>query len=101
MKTRHKGKIKVSANYTQVDTKTVDAKHRITVGEPLAPGYRVQIYKNEDDGTVLLVPCVEIPAREAWLYKNPKALKSVLQGIKDAEEGKGRILDLSELSDDV
>ena len=94
MKTKQNGKIKISASYTQVDTKTVDAKHRITVGEPLAPGYRVQIYKNEDDGTVLLVPCVEIPAREAWLYKNPKALKSVLQGIKDAEEGRLHKLNL-------
>ena len=30
----------------------------------------------------------EIPAREAWLYKNKKALESVRQGLRDAKAGK-------------
>lgn len=29
----------------------------------------------------------KIPAREAWLYKNLKALKSVQKGLNQAEKG--------------
>ena len=33
-------------------------------------------------------PQVMTAAREAWLFKNKKALASVRRGIKDAAEGK-------------
>jgi hypothetical protein len=29
-----------------------------------------------------------VPEKGHWLYKNPDALRSVLKGIRDAEEGK-------------
>ena len=35
-------------------------------------------------GQILLVPELSIPLHEAWLYRNPTALKSVLTGIKQA-----------------
>lgn len=31
-------------------------------------------------------------SKDHWIYKNPKALKSLMKGIKDTEEG--RLLDL-------
>jgi hypothetical protein len=37
-------------------------------------------------------PIVEVPTKDHWIYKNPKALKSLLKGLKDAEEG--RLYDL-------
>ena len=40
---------------------------------------------------------VEIPASEAWLYKNKEALEMVKNGIKDASEGKVSDLNLDEL----
>ncbi len=40
------------------------------------------------DGQILLVPETTIPLREAWLYQNRAALKSVLKGIEQAERGK-------------
>ena len=100
MKPKHKEEIKVSGKYTQISTKTVDGKRRITLGETAQAGYRVKVYRNEDDGTFLLVPLIEIPEREAWLYKNKEALASVLRGIKQAGEGRGRKLDLNELADE-
>ena len=36
----------------------------------------------------MLEPVVEIPAKDHWIYKNPKALASLMRGIKDAEEGR-------------
>ena len=44
-----------------------------------------------NDGHILLVPETTIPLREAWLYQNRAALKSVLTGIEQAE--RGRLLD--------
>jgi len=42
-------------------------------------------------GEILLVPEITIPLREAWLHRNPAALKSVLTGIEQA--GKGELID--------
>lgn len=39
-------------------------------------------------GQILLVPETPMPLHEAWLYRNPVALKSVLTGIEQAERGK-------------
>lgn len=98
---RHKeDEINVSGRYVEVGTKKVDKKCRVTIGEPLAEAYgvnRVKVYKNVTDGSILLVPVIEIPANEQWLYKNKKALRMVLQGLKEAKEGRGRKLDLREL----
>jgi len=33
-------------------------------------------------------PQVSDPASEVWLYRNPKALASVRQGLQEAAEGK-------------
>lgn len=49
------------------------------------------IYTNED-GQIILEPVVTIPKREAWLYQNPTALKSVKKGLKESAEGKTKYL---------
>ena len=36
---------------------------------------------------ILLDPVVIVPERELWLYKNPTALASVMQGLRDAAGG--------------
>jgi hypothetical protein len=48
-------------------------------------------------GQIVLDPMVQIPASEAWLYKNPVALKLVEQGLEDIAKGrlvKGKRSDL-------
>ena len=64
-----------------------DAKGRITLGK-LAEGVSSFRGHREKDGSIVLRPYVEIPAREAWLYKNPKALAMVDQGLRESAEGK-------------
>ena len=66
-----------------------DAKGRITLGK-VAEGVSSYKASIDPEGRILLEPFAEIPARERWLYKNPEALKMVLQGIKESGEGKGR-----------
>lgn len=40
------------------------------------------------------IPKAEVPPHEAWLYNNPKALASVLEGLMQAEKGKLCKLDI-------
>lgn len=70
----------------------MDDKCRISLGSFLTKKEReqlssFQVYR-QDDGRIILDPLIEIPAREHWIYKNPDALSSLMQGLKDAEEGR-------------
>jgi hypothetical protein len=66
-----------------------DDRGRITLGREITNGVsKYDIFVNEDTGEVLLRPYKEIPANEAWLYKNETAKKLVTDGLKDAKEGK-------------
>lgn len=39
-------------------------------------------------GEIKLVPVIKVPAYEAWLYNNPKALEDVQIGMEEALAGK-------------
>jgi len=64
-----------------------DAKGRIALGA-LAKGVSSFRIHQEKDGRLILEPFTEIPAREAWLYKNKEALEMVRTGIAQAKAGK-------------
>jgi len=34
------------------------------------------------------VTMTNVPSRELWIYQNPKVLKSIQNGLQDAQEGK-------------
>jgi hypothetical protein len=76
---------------SQNQTVRPDAKGRITLGA-YAKGVSSYRIRQEKDGRLILEPYAEIPAREAWLYKNKKALESVRQGLRDAKAGKAKRL---------
>jgi hypothetical protein len=74
-----------------------DSKKRILLsGIKIEEGVRYHIYRNKE-GQILLDPQVSIPAREAWLFKNHKALDSVKRGLLDAEYGRISEIDINEL----
>ena len=81
------------ANQAFKSAKTVrpDSKGRITLGK-LAREYSGYTMKESADGTILLEPLVELPAREAWLFKNKEALASVEKGLKQSAERKTKSL---------
>lgn len=64
-----------------------DAKGRITLGA-LARGISSYLVHSQPDGRLILEPRVEIPAQEAWLFRNPEALANVRKGLQEAGEGK-------------
>ena len=62
-----------------------DKRGRLTIGDKASDKqFRVLI---NSDGQILLDPVVVMSAREVWLYKNPQALVSVLQGLHEAAAG--------------
>ena len=88
--------IKINDEFAEIDTRTIDNRNRLTIGE-LALGFnRVRIYKNQL-GEILLKPVVEIPASELWLFQNKEAFGNVQNGLKDIPEGKISKLDVGKL----
>lgn len=64
-----------------------DSKNRVVLRGPVARHY--QVYRN-DSGQIILDPQVMVPASEAWLFKNKKALDSVRRGLEQSAQGKAR-----------
>ncbi|MBI4341161.1 MAG: hypothetical protein HY598_02640 [Candidatus Omnitrophica bacterium] len=76
------------AEFEAVTEARVDAKHRVALGR--LPGMRVssyRVYRNRV-GQIILDPLVTVPAYEAWLFKNPEAMKRVKEGLEDARKGR-------------
>lgn len=76
-------------------TVNMDAKQRICLTRILSKDERenfmsFRIYR--EGGKIILEPVIEVPTKDHWIYENPKALASLIKGIKDAEEG--RLYDL-------
>lgn len=77
-----------------------DAKGRVTLGN-LAKDVSSFNVSLDKQGRIILEPNTEIPAREVWLFKNPKALASVKRGLVQSAEGDSHDLgDFSKYLDD-
>jgi hypothetical protein len=63
-----------------------DSKGRITLGK-LAEGISSYIVYKENN-RIILEPNVEIPAEEAWLFRNKEALSQVKKGLQDSAAGR-------------
>lgn len=64
-------------------TRAVDRKGRLTLG----PAYAGQlvIVRTMPKGRLEITPAVAVPADEAWLHKNKKALAAVKRGLDQAK----------------
>jgi len=88
----------LNKSFKRIGDATLDERKRISLtraleslkeilGDQLDAAVRFGIYVN-DAGQVLLTPEVSVPMHEAWLYRNPQALKKVVKGLEEAREGK-------------
>ena len=92
---QHPESVRVNEEFITVDTRFMDAKHRITLSGKVMKGsvlktkkidsYQILVCKN---GDILLRPAVSIPAREAWIYENPKVTGMICKGLNEAKQGK-------------
>jgi len=64
-----------------------DSKGRVTLGS-LAKGVSSFSAYKDKCGRIVLELQVEVPAREAWLWKNRAAVNAVRQGLKDSAAGR-------------
>jgi hypothetical protein len=67
---------------------TIDSRKRVPLGRLLTDESVSLLDASVVNGTIVLKPMHAVPADESWLHKNPEALASVRQGIKDAGDGK-------------
>ena len=88
--------VRINDEFKEVDTRTIDDRNRLTLGELLKGSKRVRLYRN-NRGEVLVQPVVEIPASELWLFQDKEALENVKKGLKDAAKGRISKLNLDEL----
>ncbi|HEY8191984.1 MAG TPA: hypothetical protein VIG74_06130 [Alphaproteobacteria bacterium] len=66
-----------------------DSKGRINLGK-LAEGVSSFRAHRAKDGSIILEPFAEVPAREKWLFDNSAALSGVKAGLEQAAAGKTR-----------
>ncbi len=79
------------------DSVKPDAKRRVVLQKvQVQEGVSYHIYSNSL-GQILLDPQVTVPASEAWLFNNPRALASVKRGLSDAAKGRVSKVDLNSL----
>jgi hypothetical protein len=64
--------------------KQVDSKGRIVLDKSYAGS--TMLVERRDDGTIVLRPAVTVPANEAWLWKNKRALAMVQEGLSEAAQ---------------
>lgn len=69
----------------RMHTVQTDSKGRLTLGRAFASCFF--IIEETDKGEFMLKKAAVVPEYELWLYKNKKALDSVLKGLKEAENG--------------
>jgi hypothetical protein len=63
--------------------KKIDAKGRLTLGQKYA---NIIVLINETDGGDILIKKAEVvPAREAWLHKNERAMRLVEEGLEQVK----------------
>ena len=79
-----------------VTTARPDERGRITLGSALTKDVsRFDVFVNNETGEVILKPFKEVPAHEAWFYKNEKAQKLVAKGLEEARDGRVKKIDLT------
>ena len=84
--------------FVPFDTRFIDSKGRITIGEKILKKISSQNRVNQfqilvgQDGDILLRPLITIPSREAWIYEKPELIKQIRKGLQEAKEGKTETL---------
>ena len=100
--------IKISENFIPVGTRHLDSKNRIGLGDKIKKFLSKKMKCDTfelfvgEEGDVLLRPVAHIPAKEAWIFENPKVLKKITQGLKESRQGQvEKITNLAQFLNDL
>ena len=88
--------VRIDDEFQEVDVLSVDSRNRITLGKHLNNFKRLKVFK-DNRGDILLVPIIEVPAAELWLFEDKEALSSVQKGLAEAKDDKITEVDLENL----
>jgi hypothetical protein len=88
--------IRINDEFKEFDTRNIDDKKRLTLGELAANYDRVRLYSNKK-GEILIMPVAEIPVSELWLYEDKVSFTKVVKGLKEAKDNQVSELDINEL----
>ncbi len=88
----------IKAELKDIGEISADSKARVTLARALKElrvlfgnrKMRFHVAIERSTGRIVLTPAVTVPLREAWLYENPKALKTLRSGI--AQAGRGQVV---------
>lgn len=67
--------------------KQVDSKGRIVLGSEYA-GKLMIVDCDSDPSKIVLIPAIAMPKKDVDLLRNSEALQEILEGLKEAKEGK-------------
>jgi len=79
--------LRINDDFQEIGILSVDDRNRITLGKHLKDFKRLKVFQ-DSRGEILLVPIVEIPASELWLYQNKEIMESLQRGLIDAKAGR-------------
>ncbi len=83
-------------------TVEADARGRVTLppgARKFTQATRFKVF-TQDDGRIVLEPMVDVPAREAWLYKNPEAHRMLEAGLASAKKKPVSLGSFAQYADD-
>ena len=66
----------------------IDSRRRVNLTKLLPKGNVHAVNARVEGNKIILEPMIEISADESWIYENPKVLKAIQKGVKEAKEGK-------------
>ena len=66
-----------------------DSRNRVSLGAALKDLGDASFFVYRDrQGRIILEPQVSVPASEAWLFRNKRALESVARGLNQIDDAK-------------
>ena len=74
-----------------------DAKGRVSLAKIKLPEDVTYNAYTNDLGQIILDPQITIPASEAWLFVNERAISTVRLGLHEAKQGKITKVEMSDL----